>query len=236
MTLPSRHRIQKSSPGGLRPSTIPLGRGGSPQYLRLMTPRSLESKFHHVRTFCNLPAKVGDLLSCFWFVTYGARAFHIWRRARRLWRSRLIFVGGGGQGIQCRRFFAMDVVPVQLTIYSLSRLIRKISDLYPSSHFLWHHFPPVPHLVQEYWGFFNAGTLPFPHGKEIVSHCDRPWHFLSAQWQHGVNIKHWSVPLPHIFHQISTCSLPRLCQPHCDVQDSFLFPPCWCCVHDWNCR
>ena len=43
----------------------------------------------------------------------------------------------GGQGIQCRRFFAMDVVPVQLTIYSLSRLIRKMSDLlYPSSHFL----------------------------------------------------------------------------------------------------
>ena len=44
---------------------------------------------------------------------------------------------GAGQGIQCRRFFAMDVVPVQLTIYSLSRLIRKMSDLlYPSSHFL----------------------------------------------------------------------------------------------------
>ena len=84
--------------------------------------------------------------------------------------------------------------------------------------------------------FFNAGTLLFPHGKETVSHCDRPWHFLSAQWQHGVNIKHWSVPLPHLFHQISTCSLPRLFQPHCDVQDSFLFPPCWCCVHDWNCR
>ena len=30
--------------------------------------------------------------------TYGARAFHIWRRARRLWRSRLIFVEGGGAG------------------------------------------------------------------------------------------------------------------------------------------
>ena len=65
MTLPSRHRILRSSPGGLRPSTIPLDRGGSPQYLRLMTPRSLGSKFHHLRTFCNLPAKVGDLLSCF---------------------------------------------------------------------------------------------------------------------------------------------------------------------------
>ena len=34
---------------------------------------------------------------------------------RRIPRSRLIFVGGGGQGIQCRRIFAMDVVPVQLT-------------------------------------------------------------------------------------------------------------------------
>ena len=32
MTLPSRHRIRNSSPGGLRPSTLPLGHGGSPQY------------------------------------------------------------------------------------------------------------------------------------------------------------------------------------------------------------
>ena len=32
MTLSSRHRIQNSSPGGLRPSTLPLGHGGSPQY------------------------------------------------------------------------------------------------------------------------------------------------------------------------------------------------------------
>ena len=30
MTLSSRHRIQNSSPGGLRPSTLPLGHGGSP--------------------------------------------------------------------------------------------------------------------------------------------------------------------------------------------------------------
>ena len=32
MTLPSRHRIRNSSPGGLRPSRLPLGHGGSPQY------------------------------------------------------------------------------------------------------------------------------------------------------------------------------------------------------------
>ena len=30
MTLPSRHRIRNSSPGGLGPSTLPLGQGGSP--------------------------------------------------------------------------------------------------------------------------------------------------------------------------------------------------------------
>ena len=29
MTLSSRHRIRNSSPGGLRPSTLPLGHGGS---------------------------------------------------------------------------------------------------------------------------------------------------------------------------------------------------------------
>ena len=32
MTLSSRHWIRNSSPGGLRPSTLPLGHGGSPQY------------------------------------------------------------------------------------------------------------------------------------------------------------------------------------------------------------
>ena len=32
MTLSSRHRIRNSCPGGLRPSTLPLGHGGSPQY------------------------------------------------------------------------------------------------------------------------------------------------------------------------------------------------------------
>ena len=34
MTLSSRHRIRISSPGGLRPSTLPLGHGGSPEYWR----------------------------------------------------------------------------------------------------------------------------------------------------------------------------------------------------------
>ena len=32
MTLPSRHRIRNSNPGGLRPSSLPLGHRGSPQY------------------------------------------------------------------------------------------------------------------------------------------------------------------------------------------------------------
>ena len=32
MTLSSRHRIRNSRPGGLRPSTLPVGHGGSPQY------------------------------------------------------------------------------------------------------------------------------------------------------------------------------------------------------------
>ena len=32
MRLSSRHRIRNSSPGGLRPSTLLLGHGGSPQY------------------------------------------------------------------------------------------------------------------------------------------------------------------------------------------------------------
>ena len=32
MTLPSRHRVQDSNPSDPRPSTLPLGHAGSPQY------------------------------------------------------------------------------------------------------------------------------------------------------------------------------------------------------------
>ena len=32
LTLSSRHGIRNSGPGGLRPSTLPLVHGGSPQY------------------------------------------------------------------------------------------------------------------------------------------------------------------------------------------------------------
>ena len=32
MTLSSRHMIRNLGPCGLRPSTLPLGHGGSPQY------------------------------------------------------------------------------------------------------------------------------------------------------------------------------------------------------------
>ena len=39
MTLSSRHRIRNSSPGGLRPSTLPLGHGGSPVLTTTLGPR-----------------------------------------------------------------------------------------------------------------------------------------------------------------------------------------------------
>ena len=35
MTMPSRHRIRNSNPGGLRPSTLHLGHGGFSQYFVL---------------------------------------------------------------------------------------------------------------------------------------------------------------------------------------------------------
>ena len=37
MTLPSRHKIQNTCPGGLRPSMLPLGLGGSPRYWIFMS-------------------------------------------------------------------------------------------------------------------------------------------------------------------------------------------------------
>ena len=54
MTLPSRHRIRNSSPGGLRPSTLPLGHGSSPQYYFFMSERGRNMLF-----LWNLKARVG---------------------------------------------------------------------------------------------------------------------------------------------------------------------------------
>ena len=39
MTLPFRHRIRNSKPGGLRPSTLPLDHESSPQYRIFTTER-----------------------------------------------------------------------------------------------------------------------------------------------------------------------------------------------------
>ena len=125
MTLPSRYRKFESWRSEAEHDTTRSWRLPTIS-IRLMTPRSSGSKFHHLRTSCNLPAKVGRYLELLLTSdTYGATSFHksIWRRARRLWRSMFISVAGGGQEIQCMRFFAIDLVPVKFTIYSLSRLI-----------------------------------------------------------------------------------------------------------------
>ena len=42
MTLPSRHLIRNSIPGGIRPNTLPLGHGGSPQYLIFTSEREAD--------------------------------------------------------------------------------------------------------------------------------------------------------------------------------------------------
>ena len=54
MTLPFRHMIQNSSPGGLRPSMLPLGHGGSSQYLIIT--RELEKD---ILFLLNLKVRVG---------------------------------------------------------------------------------------------------------------------------------------------------------------------------------
>ena len=43
--MPFRHRIRNSNPGGLRPSTLPLGHWGSPQYLIFTSERGRDILF-----------------------------------------------------------------------------------------------------------------------------------------------------------------------------------------------
>ena len=174
MMLPSRHRNLEFDTG-IRALAI----WGRARYhsvaevphniyltLRLMTPRSLGSKFHHLQTSCNLPAKVQAMswvASDLWHLRSDSLPQEHLEPSATIMEIQVDILRGGGQGIQCRRFLVIDVVLLQLTIYSLS---RKMSDQYPSSHSVWHPVPPVPHLVQEYRCIFNAGTLPFPHGTE----------------------------------------------------------------------
>ena len=54
MTLPSRHRIRNSSQDGLRPSTLPLGHGGSPQNWLITSERRRNIYF-----LWNLKVRVG---------------------------------------------------------------------------------------------------------------------------------------------------------------------------------
>ena len=149
MTLLSRHMILNNSPGGLRPSTLPLVYWGSPQYLRLMTPRSLGSKFHHLRASCNL---LTNVLSCFWSVTLMER---------------------------------------------------------------------------------QSSTKAFGDERDWVLALSTWERNHVALWQ---TLAFYSQRNDSMVLIPSTDLSPRLFQPHCDVQDNFLFPPCWCCVHDWNCR
>ena len=46
MTLASRHSIQNSNPSGLRPGTLPLGNGGSPQHWIFASERGRNNLFH----------------------------------------------------------------------------------------------------------------------------------------------------------------------------------------------
>ena len=177
-----------SSPGGLRPSTIPLGRGGSPQYLLdWWHQEAQEVNF----ITCERPAICQPKLAISWVASdkWHLRSYilpqkHLETSATIMEIHVYIRGGGGGRKFSVGGFFAIDVVPVKFTIYSLSRLTRKMVDIYPSSHFVWHTVPPVPQLVQEYWCNFNAGTLPFPYGKETA--LSQTWHFtlsaMTAWW------------------------------------------------------
>ena len=59
MTLSSRHRIRNSSPGGLRPSTLSLGHGGSPQFASLRLSR--EETFVTLKPECQSGGRTCDL-------------------------------------------------------------------------------------------------------------------------------------------------------------------------------
>ena len=67
MTLSSRHRIRNSSPGGLRPSTLPLGHGGSPQYFT----RGWGRNIFVVKTRGPVVEAAGNLGKYVWRLTFG---------------------------------------------------------------------------------------------------------------------------------------------------------------------
>ena len=80
MTLPSRHRIRNSSPGCLRPSTLPLPHGGSPQYWIFTSERGRNILF-----LWNLKARV-----VFAPATFQAGSFNNCTRGLALHSNRLV--------------------------------------------------------------------------------------------------------------------------------------------------
>ena len=85
MTLPSRHRIWNLGHGGLRPSTLPLGHGGSPQYWIFTSKRERNILF-----LWNLEARVGFENSLFYLNLY-FRLQHTRRRRFSCWRNCLFY-------------------------------------------------------------------------------------------------------------------------------------------------
>ena len=59
MTMPSRHGNRNSNSGCLRPSTLPLGHGGSAQYNFL--PVSEEETFVSLKPQCQSGGRTSDL-------------------------------------------------------------------------------------------------------------------------------------------------------------------------------
>ena len=85
MTLSFRHRIRNSSPGGLRPSTLPLGHGGSPQYWL----SHVDGEFFQTAETGNRTPNFG---------VKGSGANHYPRAPAPCWCSKLTNTACGGDG------------------------------------------------------------------------------------------------------------------------------------------
>ena len=72
ITLPFRHRIRNSSPDGLRPSSLLLGHGGSPQYW-IFTSEHGKKHFVSLKIICVL----NRLLGSYHFIFPGGGVEHV---------------------------------------------------------------------------------------------------------------------------------------------------------------
>ena len=205
MTLSFRHRIRNSSPGGLRPSTLPLGHGGSPQYWvgypdtwkLILSSIGLSVNTKYLYNICTMWAS-------FWLHTFLWMGVRFWRWSNiviMLYRC-CVFAGLLDVSKPAIRFYAIHII---LETTSWNRVIALLVS---------HWWTALCHVYQNKVASFSQYWYPQPH---LLKSYSQPFKYpsslvvgISDTWQIGIiskmKVTYDTIePVPPLLPRILSC-------------------------------